>query len=71
MPLFFLMDRPRRNGWEAFEVPRVQPHFHEKRQAIEYATERMNVRTGKAQIYANDGKTIERTITIDESNRRR
>jgi len=63
--------RPYRNGWEAFEAIGVQPYFSEKRQAIEYATERMNFRTGKVRIYDSDGKTIERTIRIDESNRSR
>ena len=62
--------RPYRNGWEAFEAPGVQPRFSEKQQAIDYATERMNFRRGKVQIYDIDGKTIEQTITVDESNRR-
>jgi hypothetical protein len=62
--------RPHQNGWEAFEAAGVQPYFPEKRQAIDYATERMNFRTGEVRIYSSDGKTIEQTITIDESNRR-
>jgi hypothetical protein len=48
----------------------VQPYFSEKRQAIDYAAERMNFRTGEVRIYSSDGKTFEQTITIDESNRR-
>jgi len=59
-----------RNGWQAFEAPGVQPYFPEKRQAIDYATERMTFRTGEVRIYGSDGKTIEQTISIDESNRR-
>jgi hypothetical protein len=62
--------RPYRNGWEAFEAPGVQPRFSEKQQAIDYAKERMNFRTGEVRIYSGDGKTIEQIITVDESNRR-
>lgn len=61
--------RPYRNGWQAFEGEGVQPYFARKRQAIDYATERMNFRTGKVLIFSIDGKTIEQTITIDQSNR--
>jgi hypothetical protein len=42
--------RPFRNGWSVFEAPGVEPVFLEKKDAIDYATDRACFRPGEIRI---------------------
>jgi hypothetical protein len=48
-------------GWKVFEAPGVELVFPEKRQAINYAQNRANFRSGKIRILDSSGN-VERTI---------
>ena len=43
--------RRHREGWEAFEALGVEPYFGEKREALDYAMERMRSRTGQIHVF--------------------
>ena len=50
---FFMAEiqvRPHCGGWQAFESPGVAPFFAEKREAVDYAIQRMRSRTGEIEI---------------------
>jgi len=61
--------KPHRWGWEVFEAPGVQPVFPEKRQAINYAQNRVSFRTGEIRIFDSTGD-LERVISFNEADRR-
>lgn len=51
--------RPHRGGWQCFEGDGVAPYFvgdDSKRQAIDYATQRMRARTGEIRVVDASGK---------------
>jgi hypothetical protein len=62
--------RPHRWGWKVFEAPGVEPVFSEKRQAINYAQNRANFRSGEIRIFDLRGN-VERTIPFAEADRKR
>jgi hypothetical protein len=61
--------KPHPWGWEVFEAPGVQPVFPEKRQAINYAENRVRFRSGEIRIFNSSGD-LERTIPFNEADRR-
>ncbi len=66
-PTIFLV-RPRRNGWQCFEAPGVEPYYvgpAARRQAIDYAKQRTAHRHGEIRVLNAAGET-EETIPFDE-----
>jgi hypothetical protein len=61
--------RPHRWGWKVFEAPGVEPVFPEKRQAINYAENRVWFRSGEIRILDSSGN-VEHAIPFNESNRK-
>jgi hypothetical protein len=61
--------RPYRNGWKVFEAPGVEPVFPKKEQAINYAENRANFRSGEIRIVDSTGN-VERIISFSEADRR-
>ena len=56
--------RPHRGGWQCFELEGVAPYFVEddaKRQAIDYATQRMRGRLGEIRVM-NAAGNVEQVI---------
>jgi hypothetical protein len=58
--------RPDHCGWKVFEALGVEPVFPEKDQAINYAKNRANFRSGEIRILDSTGN-VERTITFTEA----
>jgi len=52
-----------------FEAPGVEPVFHEKPQAINYAQSRASFRSGEIRILDSTGK-LERMIAFTEARRK-
>jgi hypothetical protein len=52
--------------WEAFQGKGVQPAFHSKEDAIEYARRRFGGGTGEIHVYDDVGENIIEKIPIDD-----
>ena len=61
--------RPDWRGWKVFEAPGVEPVFLEKRQAINYAENRVSFRSGEIRVLDSAGN-IQQVISFSETNRK-
>jgi hypothetical protein len=60
----------RSGGWQSFEAPGVEPFFGEKRQALDYAIERMRSRSGQIHVFNEAGELEEVIPNPDQPGRK-
>lgn len=54
--------RPRRGGWEVFEMEGVAPRYPDRRHALDYARFRLRARAGEIRVRDKTGALAETIV---------